>query len=180
MVTPQVKKLIFIIMGVFVLLILGLVIYNKASIKPLTEQENDIREAVFRYQFAHNASASEFVGKNDVFYFLGFGSLEDKNTKDPSDKFIRRFENNIPPVRKASQCEISQTEDKEYGSIKDKETKKKGLLFLIEDIYWVADKEVRVDGEYFHDGLASSGNTYRLKKKGNKWIVVEDISRWDS
>ena len=58
-------------------------------------QENDIREAVFRYQFNHNSSIQ---GKSAAVYCLSVG---EKNA-DPPDDLIRRFAAFKPPVRKAS------------------------------------------------------------------------------
>jgi hypothetical protein len=33
---------------------------------------------------------------------------------------------------------------------------------------------VEVDGGYFEDGLAASGNVYTLEKKHGRWIVTKD------
>ncbi len=53
--------------------------------------EDDIREAVFRYQFAHNASAQQQGAK---VYFLSLA--EDK---DPSDRFMLRFKDHTSDGR---------------------------------------------------------------------------------
>ena len=60
-------------------------------------QEDDIREAVFRWQFDHNVSGQQKTAK---VYFLSVG----EKYGDPSDEFIKRFANNKPPVRKRSEC----------------------------------------------------------------------------
>lgn len=58
--------------------------------------EDDIREAVFRYQFNHNASG---LKQNAKVYYLSFG----EEGKEPSDAFLERFKGHTPPVKKASE-----------------------------------------------------------------------------
>ena len=58
-------------------------------------EQNEIREAVFRYQFEHNASGQQQTAK---VYFLSFGK-----DQEPSDEFIARFKDHKPPVKKRSQ-----------------------------------------------------------------------------
>src|SRR6478672_10738138 len=60
------------------------------------QQQNDIREAVFRYQFGHNASIQ---GNSAGVYCI---SVENK--PDPPDSCMKRFAGFKPPVHKASDC----------------------------------------------------------------------------
>ncbi len=64
-------------------------------------QEEDICEAVFRYQFEHNASGLQQAAE---FYCLSLGEVTDKGNVDPSDELMRRFQGHRPPVKKVSQC----------------------------------------------------------------------------
>lgn len=57
----------------------------------LTAEEEDIYEAVFRYQFEH--SGDETLGD---FFLL----IDDRN---PSEAFLKRFAEHRPPVRKGSE-----------------------------------------------------------------------------
>ena len=131
-------------------------------------QIDDIREAVFRWQFEHNASALQ---KNAKVYFLRI----DKNKSDPSDAFMKRFAEHNPPVRKVSAC----SSDPDKG-VQDKKTGEKGLIFNVIEIRWISDAEVEAAGGYYEAGLSASGNIYTLKKENGKWKVTSDKMRWIS
>jgi len=131
-------------------------------------QEDDVMEAVFRWQFDHNASGAQ---KNAAAYFLRVG----KEGKDPSDAFMKRFEGHKPPVKKASQSRT----DKISGVV-DKETGKNGLVFRITRIIWISDTEALVEGGYYEAGLSASGNEYEVVKEGDKWTIKKDTMKWIS
>jgi len=80
-------------------------------------QEDSIREAVFRYQFDHNASGQQ---KKASVYCLSVGNGQ----TDPSDDLMKRFANHKPPVRKASECQVDP-----YKGVTDKRTGTPGLIF---------------------------------------------------
>lgn len=61
------------------------------------QEKLDICEAVFRYQFEHNASGAQQKAKA---YFLKI------HNKDPSDEFLARFKGHTPPVKKGSDFAI--------------------------------------------------------------------------
>jgi hypothetical protein len=121
-----------------------------ADTTPLIE-EDDIREAVFRYQFDHNASGLQKSAKG---YFLAIG----EKGADPSDEFMKRFAHHKPPVHKASAWR----------------TENKGLFFRVTSIVWISDAEVKVAGGYYEGNVSSSGNTYTLKKEAGNWQVTRD------
>ena len=125
-------------------------------------QEDDIREAAFRWQFDHNVSGQQ---KKAKVYFLAVG----EKSADPSDEFIKRFADNKPPVRKRSECSA----DPGKGVL-DKKTGGQGLMFLVTSIKWNSDTEVEVKGGYYESGRSASGNTYTLKKEKGKWKVTND------
>lgn len=126
------------------------------------DQEDDIREAVFRWLFDHNASGQQ---SRVAAYFLDI----DAGNGDPSDAFIKRFLDHKPPVRKKSQC----IKDPRHGVL-DKTSRKNGLLFYIERIKWLSDAEVEVSGGYYEGPESASTNTYRLKNDGHRWKVTSD------
>jgi len=130
-------------------------------------QEDDIREAVFRWQFEHNDSFQQEKAK---VYFLEVGEKEG----DPSDELTKRFAGNKPPVRKRSVCSVSTRGDF------DKKTGEKGLVFRVRIIEWKSDTEVEVKGGYHEHGLSASGNTYTMKQKSGKWRVTNDKMDWIS
>src|SRR6266508_2898683 len=101
-----------------------------------TEEEDDIREAVFRHQFGHNASGIRQKAKT---YYLALGSLINK--RDPSSQFMQRFKGHKPSVEGASLAE------QRYGRIRD------GLIFYIEEIRWINETEVEVSGGYYEGNM---------------------------
>ncbi|HYX72344.1 MAG TPA: hypothetical protein VE732_06210 [Nitrososphaera sp.] len=127
--------------------------------------EDDIREAVFRYQFDHNASAQQ---QNAKVYFLSLGKA-----KDPSDLFMLRFRGHKPSVKKGSHAGGK-------GEVIDNKTGERGLIFYATSIKQIDENEVEVEGGYYEAGLSSSGNTYTVKRKENKWVVTKDKLRWIS
>ena len=60
-----------------------------------TQAEDDIREAVFRFQFNANGKS---LGRPAHVYCLS--ASEDSL----SDAFMRRFEGHVPPVKRRSRC----------------------------------------------------------------------------
>ncbi len=131
-------------------------------------QEDNIREAVFRYQFDHNASGQQ---KRATVYCLSVG---EKHT-DPSDEFMKRFADHKPPVRKVSACQTDP-----YKGVIDKRTGTPGLVFRVTGIRWISDNEVEASGGYYEAGLSSSGNTYAGTKQHGTWKVSSDKMNWIS
>ena len=140
-----------------------LLILYALQANPLTAADMDnIREAVFRHQFQHNASGQQQLAHA---YFL---SVEDG---DPDDKFMERFKDHQPTVKKNSQAK---GEFKKEGGSLD------GLMFHISAITQISPNKVEVAGGYYESGLSSSGNVYILKRVNNKWIVISDNMLWIS
>jgi hypothetical protein len=110
--------------------------------------EDDIAEAVFRYQFDHNASA---IQKRAEMYCLSLPGEE-----MPGAEFLRRFEGNRPPVAAADQC------DRKAG---------KNLFFRVQKLDWRKDNEVWVRGGYWEGNLSSSIEMYRVVNDNGKWVV---------
>jgi hypothetical protein len=149
-------------------LILACTSFGFAADKTRENQEDDIREAVFRYQFDHNASAQQKTAK---VFFLG---VEGK-AGDPSDAFMKRFADHKPPVRKASASHFVKGK-----GILDKTTGEQGLAFSVTSIKWISDTEVQAKGGYYEAEESSSGNTYTLKKENGKWKVTKNKMNWIS
>ena len=127
-------------------------------------QEADIAEAVFRYQFLHNASGRQ---QHAAVYFL---SLRYRN---PSQEFMQRFASSTPRVSTVSEC----TED---DDIRDLHTDEPGILFRITDIKWITPTQVEVSGGYNEGRLSSSGDTYYVEKRDGIWMVTRGEMHWIS
>ena len=108
-------------------------------------------------------------------YFLEVTDLKSGKQIDPSPAFLKRFAGHKPRVAAVSQCSASA--DK---GVRDKKTGEQGLIFSVDDIYWISETQVRVGGGYYEAGLSASGNTYTLEKKNGKWVVVKDVMNWIS
>jgi hypothetical protein len=113
-----------------------------------TAAVEDIAEAVFRYQFDHNASALQ---KKAETYCL---SLPGETM--PSAEFLRRFQDNHPPVAAANQCERKGV---------------KNLFLRVQKLDWHGDNEVWVRGGYWEGNLSSSVEMFRVVNEKGKWVV---------
>jgi hypothetical protein len=98
-------------------------------------QEDDIREAVFRHQFDHNASGLQ---KNAHAYCLAIrdGDMD----SDPSDQLMKRFAHNKPPVRKASGCHWTSIQ------VIENRSGRSALIFFVSNVSWISEVEVAVEG----------------------------------
>lgn len=129
------------------------------------QEQDDIREVVFRYQFRHNSS----IQVNKVAAYC----LSVEKGSDPSDSFIKRFAGDTPAVRKVSEC----TADP-YKGVVDKSSGKRGLVLRVKIIKWISQAEAEVVGGYFEDGLSASGNTYTVTKTKGTWRVSKAWMNW--
>lgn len=122
-------------------------------------QSDDVREAVFRWQFEHHNAPAQLT--NAQVYFLELGPSAD----DPTDEFLKRFDGHKPPVRKGSSCIVN-------GSAMDKKTGERGIIFRITSIVWQSDSTVEVNAGYYEGGLSVRGSLYILKREKRKWRVT--------
>lgn len=119
----------------------------------------DIRETVFRYQF----------GMPAAFYCV---ALQDN--QDPSEELMQRFKNNNPPVKRRSECSISPTKDDPGGPVVHPASSKYGILFTIHSINLSVLNKVEVDASRYLGGLHGETHRYRLIRKDGKWKVEKD------
>jgi hypothetical protein len=101
----------------YLFLLFGFASVSVAADQARESQTDDIREAVFRWQFDHNASGQR---TNSQVYFIEVG----EKGGDPTEQFMKRFAKHKPPVRKVSACNASA--DK---GVLDKKTGEKGPDF---------------------------------------------------
>jgi hypothetical protein len=131
---------------------------SSKTLKDLTlAEENDIREAVFRYEFNFH--------KNAKVFFLSFGK------KEPTDEFISRFAGHKSPVKKESQA------SGKY-KLNDKETGKRGVLLSVANITRISEDEVKVwlgyiIGPYNKKDKNIAIKIYSVQRDNNKWLVTE-------
>ncbi len=127
---------------------------------PQTTLADNIQEAVFRYQLHYGSTLQEKV------WCLSVGG------HDPSAELLERFQNSPLPVKKASQC-VHNPGD----VVKDKETGEPGVILLIDNIRWLNNTLVQVDGRYYKNdyegNLGQSGCSYQVELVNNQWSVSE-------
>jgi len=102
----------------------------------------DVLEAVFRYQLNHNPAASRYC-------------LELAGTS-PDPAFVRRFEDNQPPVLSTAQCEGQPG---------------KGLYLRLTKIQWITDDEAWVRGATSDGDRDSPIVAYRVVRENGKWTI---------
>lgn len=109
---------------------------------------DDIAEAVFRYQFRHNASSLQDRADRYCLSLPG--------ERSPDGAFLQRFDGNTPAVLGVDDCR------RQSG---------KNLLFRLQKLDWRSDDEVWVTGGYWEGNLSSSVESYRVRRKDGKWVV---------
>lgn len=133
---------------------------------PPQSDDDDIREAVFRHMFQKNASG---IRQRAGAYCLSVAG------GDPTDAFLARFGKHQPPVRKESECAVS-----EQLGVVDKATNARALIFRVAKIHHTADGKADVEGGYYEGNMSASGNVYSLEKRDGVWKVVKDVMLWIS
>ena len=148
---------------IFVLLLLGVAFVlpsafaqkdNRAASS--SSKEDDVREAVFRYEF-------KAVNRQADFFFIGI------NEKNPSDEFMARFRDDIPAVRPISDA---RHEKKPIPTIVDKKTDKDGIIFRVGAVKWISETRADVEGGYECGDLCDPTNgSYSVSLEGGHWVV---------
>jgi hypothetical protein len=128
--------------------------------KTRQEQEEDILEAVFRYQFEHCPYG--FVGQQTTFY-LSIANFRKGippfpiRKRDPNDAFMNRFQSQNPQVKKHS---VISYKDSNF------------INLSAGNIKWLNNAEVEVMGEYSGNPNEEALFLYHLVRAGNRWIVT--------
>lgn len=105
-------------------------------------QEDDILEAVFRWQLDNHL---DWMKQRTGGYYISIG----KKRNDPSEVFMKRFENYVPPVMKNSESRLEGA----MSVVVDSTTGEQGDRFNVTSIFWISDKNVEVKGGHFSSGL---------------------------
>jgi hypothetical protein len=132
-----------------------------------SQDEDDLREAVFRYMFHKNASGMQQSAHVFCLHF--------ENGADPPAAFLLRFHGARIPAYAGSAC----TENASSGVI-HRATGKHGLAFRIDAIAWTDADHAAVNGGYYEAGLSASGNVYTLERRHGVWTVTKDAMQWIS
>jgi hypothetical protein len=121
-----------------------------------SDQEDNIREAVFRYQFK----------SFDLLVAYHFISV---NGKNPSAAMLQRFHGEQPPVLPVSEAEKIK---KPMKLIQNRNDYKQGVLFNQGQVKWISDTKVDVDGGFECGDICDEGSgVYHTTRQENKWVV---------
>jgi hypothetical protein len=137
--------------------VLGAPTHQKAAGgAPRADQEDNIREAVFRYQFK----------SFDLLVAYHFISMYGKN---PSAAMLQRFHGEQPPVLPVSDSEKLK---KPMKLIQNRNDFKQGALFNQGQIKWISDTKADVDGGFeCGDICDEASGVYHVSRQENKWVV---------
>ncbi len=124
-----------------------------------TESDDNIREAVLKYMFDHDATQQHPFTK---VFFIAI----DKD-KDPPKEFMKKFEGHNPRVKKLSQS----TYTSDTGMIVDEETGGAGIRYSVGVVKWINETEARLEGSYYVGMLFAGGCEYRIVLEGSQWVV---------
>jgi hypothetical protein len=148
-------------------------------------QEDDIREAVLRYQMLGWASesgkpekSSNYKDENvaakhlnaQIYFVLVDG-------KDPTDEFLKSLADVPRTIKKAS---LAKQTKKSPGWVVDKKTKQPGIIFRTNEIRWTSETEAEVEGGYHCGGLCAAGDVFSVRYEAGKWKVVQARMKWIS
>ena len=98
------------------------------------------------------------------------------NGGDPSDAFMKRFDDLPRTIRKAS----SEVPDKGPHTPVDKSTGKTGIVFEAEKLQWRSNDMVKVEGGYYCGGLCAAGITFTVKRENGRWVIKGSRMNWIS
>lgn len=129
-----------------------------------------VQEAVFRYEFNHNASLQQKLASA---YFLALGDPHGTGVADPPDEFIARFSGHVPRVAKHSEAAHA-----EGGWVIDPTNRLPALIFYAYDVKITAPDSARASGAYREDPRSGAGHTYQLKRQRDGWKVVRTQLNW--
>lgn len=167
---------------------------------PQWKIEDDIREAVFRYEMASNGSCLQnTTGEYYLAVVHGWAKVSPPSgppfidralgalglARDESDRWegpsasaglLQRFRSHKPPVKPASECRIANV----MVGVTDASGKKKGLILVAGTIEWLSPTRVEVEGGYYEGGVSASGSIYTLVRRHGKWLVIRNKYTWMS
>lgn len=120
------------------------------------DQEDIIREAVFRYQFK----------SFDLLVAYHFISVHGKN---PSAAMLQRLHGEQPPVLPVSDSEKLK---KPMKMIQNRNDFKQGALFNQGQIKWISDTKADVEGGFECGDICDEATgVYHVSRQENKWVV---------
>jgi len=141
--------------GLFFLLLITVSI-SSAQPEPEPKADEDIYEAVFRYQI----QTWDLNADSYCLEVMG---------KDASKDLLERLK--PLPVKAASGCRTRKRFYRKY--VVDKKSGKISVIFDLSRITWLTPTEVKVEGGHYCGDQCMAGGTYRVALEGAHWIVKD-------
>jgi biotin carboxyl carrier protein len=116
----------------------------------LSDEEEDVYEAVFRYQFANSVPPANMPA-----YFL-----QVRGVNPPAD-LLRRFDGNRPPVLAGWRFRTGA-----------------GVLFKVGNIERTGEDAAAVGGGFYVGMLGASAKAYFIVRKEGRWVVEREETLW--
>jgi hypothetical protein len=132
-----------------------------------TGQQENIREAAFRYLFHHNASGLQQTARAFCL------SIQER---DPTPAFLERFHDERISVLPLSACS-----QEGWRGVHVRKSGDEAIWFdLAAQPYWSTNFEVFIDGSYYEAPLSSAGYTWRLVRHNISWGIASGRMLWIS
>lgn len=145
---------------------------STSAVARTPEEEDIIREAVLRYRF-EQVRASYTSAPVSQYYCIGLGeTVEIAKLQDSPPAFLARFQNNKPPVRKASDCTFNK------DKVEVKNTGETATIWVIGSIKWLGNNEAELEISYTRAFMDSGGTIFQLKKENGGWKVTGSTRTW--
>ena len=133
-----------------------------ATPKPDREADRlDVMEAVFRHQF------DDFTGpraRSDYVFLL---VVSGQTKADPPAEVMKR----LTPSLKVLPASLATTG--RDGRVTHKDLGGHGVILGIGSIKWITKDLAEVGGGFHEAPPSGSGNTYRVERRGGKWVVTK-------
>jgi len=127
------------------------------------QAEDEIRDVVLQWQLARYGFLESLPFPSDsVYVYVGV------KPADPSEDFMARLLDYVPPVRKFSSGVTASN-----GECRDKLTGEKARLIGITDITWISDSLVMVAARCRVSGLSSPTFYHSVRRVGQAWRVTK-------
>ena len=127
---------------------------DNLTITDRPETESNIAEIVLRHEFDNNGTGMRDKARA---YCIEISD------SDPSDKFLTRFKDHKPPVKKGSEFILGQD-----------------IKFSVYHFRWINNRIVDVEGSSYANNMNGTGHTYRIIRKKGRWVIDDIFNFWKS
>ena len=115
-------------------------------------EEDDIREAIFRSQLTAGVNFLSIDGK------------------DPSEAFMKRFEGSDPPTLKLSRARKKKVL-RDVTEVVDRKTDRDGTILKVGNVHWIDQNSVTVEGGNYCGSLCNASGIFHVVREKGIWVV---------